>query len=119
MWIKPLQVERLKLPRVAAASAVRGSGGVLPDQEVRLKLCVYCSSRAGDLDSFITGICDGLMTAHRSSPIDASLWEELPEDARPDQPIMFADDSLVCKIEAERRQPDSSGIRYELIVDIK
>jgi hypothetical protein len=118
MWMKPFQVERLKRLRLAAVSAVTESGKVVPTGLVHLSVHIYAPPELGDLDSFVSGICDGLMAAHPLVPIDPSLWSELPEEARPDRPIIFVDDRVITKIEAERHEADSFGIRYELVLEI-
>lgn len=117
MWMKPFQAERLKLLRLAATSAVQESGKV-PEGPVHLIVRIYAHPELGDLDSFVSGICDGLMAAHPLVLVDPSLWSDLPEEARPDRPIMFVDDRAITKIEAERCEPDSQGTRYELVLEI-
>jgi hypothetical protein len=79
-----------------------------------ISICLYASPRAGDLDNFITGICDGLMAAHPNTPIDLQAWNELPPDARPDRAIVYQDDACIQKIVAERFEPGDLGIRYEI-----
>lgn len=102
--MKPFQAERLKLLRLAATSAVQESGKV-PEGPVHLIVRIYAHPEMGDLDSFVSGICDGLMAAHPLVLVDPSLWSDLPEEARPDRPIMFVDDRVITKIEAERCEP--------------
>lgn len=117
MWMKPFQAERLKLLRLAATSAVQEAGKV-PEGPVHLIVRIYAHPEMGDLDSFVSGICDGLMAAHPLVLVDPSLWSDLPEEARPDRPIMFVDDRVIAKIEAERCEPDSQGTRCELVLEI-
>ena len=85
--------------------------------DVNLSLKLFAEPRAGDLDNFITGICDGLMACHRQVRIDDSAWVELPEAARPHQAIAFTDDSLVASINARREPRNVGATRYELEVD--
>ena len=116
MWRKPAEVPRLKALRLAAAEAVTQEKPP-PTGAVHLSLQVYAAPQCGDLDNFITGICDGLMAAHPGTPIDPALWSEVPEGARPDRPILFADDARVARIQAERFEEDSASPHYVLEVE--
>lgn len=117
MWRKPSEFERLKALRVAAAAAVAEVGDPPATGDIQLSLEVYAPPEAGDLDTFITGICDGLMVAHPRTPIDPALWLALPEAARPDRPLLFSNDARVTQIHAERRPSGSSRMRYTLEVN--
>jgi hypothetical protein len=66
--------------------------------------------------TFVTGVCDGLMAAHPQTPVDPLVWQDLPEAARLDGAIVFADDAWLNHIEAERLHPDDSA-RYELTIE--
>lgn len=118
MWRKRSELSRLKALRLAAVKAIEENGQPIRSGEARLVLRVYAPAGAGDLDNFITGVCDSLMAADSRTPIDPLLWDELPEAARPDRPIVFVDDACITKIHAERLPPDSSGSRYELELEI-
>lgn len=115
MWRKGPEVPRLKALRKAARIAL-GERDPL-EGSVHLTLRVYAETPAGDLDNFITGICDGLMAAHARTPIDPTVWEDLPENARPGAPIAFPDDSAVSSIRAERMKPGNEGERYEVEIE--
>ena len=118
MWRKGTELRRLKALRVAALKARLEAGDVPPHDGVTIRLRLFASPAEGDLDNFITGICDGLMAAHPSTPIDPALWSDVPPDARPDESILLRDDSLVRRIEAERLPLTSGGTRYELDVEL-
>ncbi len=112
MWNNRAELPRLRELRATAASAM--SGQPASNGPLCLRLRVYAYERAGDLDNFITGICDGLMPAHANTPIAPSMWNELPEAAQPHKAIAFYDDALVTRIEAERVKPDARGQHYQV-----
>lgn len=114
MWRKGGEVVRLKALRLAAIREFAETSGGVPDGALRLTLRVFAPVGAGDLDNFITGVCDGLMAAHPRVPIDATVWLDVPQGARPDRAIAFRDDGQIAKIEAERCPVDEFGVRYEL-----
>ena len=112
MWGKGAEVPRLKELRKAARSAL---GEQRPlSGPVRLTLRVYADQAVGDLDNFITGVCDGLMAAHPGVFVDPVIWGDLPESARPRVAIAFDDDSVVSSIHAERLVPDAESPRYDV-----
>jgi hypothetical protein len=112
MWNKRTEVARIRNLRIAAVQAMNGQ----PPRTgpLCLRLRVYAQPSAGDLDNFITGICDGLMPAHSNTLIDAIIWGELPDGAQPHQPIAFYDDSCVTKIEAERVSSEVYEPHYDV-----
>ena len=112
MWRKQAEVQRLKTLRIAACAAL--DGRIPPDGQVSLTVRVYAPPSAGDLDNFATGICDALMAAHPRVPVDPSLWDELPDAAKPDRAIAFRDDSIVSLILIERLPTPPEGPRYEV-----
>ncbi len=112
MWRKRTELAHLKALRLAAYRAMRGQ--TLFHSDVRLSIRLYAPVRSGDLDNFITGICDGLMAAHPNTPIDPQAWDDLPPEARPDRAIVYKDDACISRIIAERIEPGELGIRYEI-----
>ena len=113
MWGKPAEVPRLKALRAAVRAKV--TSPIAGSKRVTLRLRVLADSSAGDLDNFITGICDGLMAADPRARIDPEQWLDVPVEIRPDRPIAFVDDGIVAVIEAERLAlEDTAGERYDL-----
>lgn len=115
MWHKGSEHDHLKALRLAAYQAMMDQP--LIESGAVLTIHVYTPVRTGDLDNFITGICDGLMAAHPNTPIDPQVWIDLPPGARPDQAIVYRDDICINKIIAERFEPGELGIRYEIEVE--
>jgi len=100
MWRKRAEIARLKALRTAAFDALGGE--LIASEKVELALQVHADVAAGDLDNFITGVCDGLMAAHRNTPIRDEEWSDVPADVHPRRAVAFEDDSCVCRIVAER-----------------
>lgn len=100
MWRKPTEIPRIKKLRVAAVGAMKGHPPF--ESNLHLEIQIYANTGDGDLDNFITGICDGLMAANKGVRVDETIWADLPESAHPRQSIMFLDDKHICKIKAER-----------------
>jgi hypothetical protein len=112
MWGKGAEIPRLKALRKAARLAL-GKQPPLAGT-VHLTLRVYADEAAGDLDNFITGVCDGLMAANSRVFVNPAVWADLPENARPGVAIAFENDSVVWSIHAERLKPGTEGPRYEV-----
>lgn len=114
MWRKGSELAKLKALRIAASSA--SVGARMPVSTISLKLIVHAHPSRGDLDNFITGLCDGLMAAHPNTPIDDSVWRDVPQAARPGNSIIFRDDTIVSKVEPERAPPTADQEWYEVVI---
>jgi len=79
MWNKGVEQPRLKALRVAAVEAMAGRPPL--DGSLILRLVVHALPEEGDLDNFITGVCDGLMAAQRNTPIKDEDWVAVPVEA--------------------------------------
>ena len=112
MWRKGSEFERLKNLRIAAIQAMGGRSPATSMFQLHLRL--YAAPENGDLDNFITGICDGLMAAHPRTPIDTELWSGISEFAQPNKSICYTDDKLIVKIIAERLTSDAHDQHYEV-----
>jgi len=105
MWGKCLESQRLVSLR---RTALEKMGGRPPlKRDINLTLSVNVGAKndrlVGDLDNFVTGICDGLMKmAPRCKPC-REIWDS-PEngDVRPSIPIAIEDDSQVIGIRATK-----------------
>jgi hypothetical protein len=47
MWVKPVQIDRLKLLRSKATEEIRKSGKAVPTGLVHLSVHIYCPARVG------------------------------------------------------------------------
>ncbi len=81
-----------------------------------LSVCVgeRSNQNAGDLDNFITGICDGLQAAHPSTPINAPWSESQHEKIHPRVTLAIQDDAEVMSIDAKKTFGDSLWYRVEI-----
>lgn len=101
MWRKYLELKRLKALRIAALEAMAGEKPF--SSRVELKIGLHSNKQDGDLDSFIVGICDGLMAARPLTP----------ESGRPIRELAAAE--LPCDLGWDRRAGEpSSGRRLDV-----
>ncbi len=102
MWAKPEEVPRLIALRRAALEALAGQAAFRASIGVELEL--HCPLRAargvGDLDNFITGVCDGLMAAGPRSRMDPRWDAADVGDIHPSKTVAMEDDSAVVSITA-------------------
>ncbi len=119
MWGKPTEVRRLIKLRLAAFSVFQSRTPL--KRNIRLSLVVHVGSVndrfTGDLDNFITGVCDGLMATATHSKID-TLWSN-PElrDVHPNKSLAIDDDSQIVSIKAEKIIGDSNLPWYEVLLE--
>jgi hypothetical protein len=118
----------MPLLKVLRTKAVEAMAGKPPfDQPIQLTLRVLLprqndpSSLAsrrlhGDLDNFITGVCDGLQKAHPGAFAEND-WLDVPAAARPAADIAFTDDSWVRAIRAELLHAENSVPAYEVEIE--
>ena len=78
MWGKRLEAERLVNLRRAALTAMEGQPPLKRDIRLTITVCVGAVNNrsVGDLDTFITGVCDGLMRRAAGYKLCPSgIWE--------------------------------------------
>jgi hypothetical protein len=118
MWGKSSEQPRLVALRRAALSR-RGDAPPLT-HDIRLLVEIHCPARdvlrAGDLDNFITGICDGLMAAARGTPSDS--WWDAPEMVAiaPSKCIAILDDNAIMEIVARKVAVESEEPSYHVVL---
>ena len=126
MLRNPTQAERLNALRKAARAALGGQACFTRDIRLVLVLRVHVgrledersgNSGSGDLDNFVSGVCDGLMRAHPNTP--STSFHDLfrkPEnsDVHPTKSLAFEDDSQVVKINAEKLVGPEDHSWYEI-----
>ena len=82
-------------------------GLILLHREIRLSLLIAVPadqlSRIGDLDNFITGVCDGLMRAHPRGKLDAAWNHPSLSAVHPSRTLAIVDDREIVSITAEKR----------------
>jgi len=76
MWGKPLEAKRLVELRQVALKALQGHPPLRSNIKLTLKIHVgpVNNRSIGDLDTFITGVCDGLMAAAPGSKLHEETW---------------------------------------------
>ena len=119
MWGKPLEAKRLVALRQAALLALNGQPLLQSNIKLNLKLHLPVNNRLiGDLDTFVTGICDGLMKRNPRSKLHEETWGK-PEyrDVHPDKVIAIMDDSQVISIQAEKIIGNTDHQWYEVILE--
>ena len=104
MWGKRTEAPQLIALRKAALGAL---GDRRPfTREIRVTLRVHVGRqndvRSGDLDNFITGVCDGLMACNPRSAIHPLFDKNGNSTVHPSKTIAIVDDSQVVKIDAEK-----------------
>ena len=115
MWNKPSEVERLRRLRSAAAQSFGGDPPL--SRNIKLTLRAHIgpvnTRSIGDLDNFLTGICDGLQSAHVGTPFRL----EFEEAIHPSLQIGIADDVEVLRIDAEKIVAPAESLHYEITLE--
>ena len=119
MWGKETEIPRLISLRRAALKAMDGRNSF--NHNISLKLKFHCPSnkifRVGDLDNFITGVCDGLQAAAPNAG-GKTIWaKEAPPEIQPNECIAIKDDCYVVQILAEKVGDSSEGYWYEIEIE--
>lgn len=114
MWRKRSEEGRVIALRLAAYQSLLGNIPPL-GSGVTLEITIQATPADGDLDNFITGICDGLQAANPKvlSWLDLAPWQALPDEIKPDRPVALRDDRDVSRIIAQRT-PSEGAPRYEV-----
>lgn len=114
LWNKPVEFGRLASLRRAALAAM--AGHPLFSSDIRLELEVYASATLGDLDNFITGVCDGLQAAAKRTPIGQSWEAPAFAEIHPRLPVAILNDAAVVEIRAARR-PVAGPAHYRIVLE--
>ena len=116
MWNKEREAGRLVALRLQALEAL-GSKPPL-SQEIRLKvtICVGISNpkAIGDLDTFVAGICDGLMQAHPRAKLHQVFCAAENTQIHPSNTIAIDDDSQIMEICAKKLVGNPEDVWYEV-----
>jgi len=118
MWGKPLEAQRLVALRQAALQALKGQPALQSNIKLTLKIHLPANDRSmGDLDTFITGVCDGLMGTPYGGKLDPLLDNKELESIYPTKTIAIVDDSEVVSIQAEKVICESDQQWYEVVLE--
>ena len=116
MWGKPTEARRLIALRRAALKALDGAPPF--SERIELTLAVHVgaanSRLAGDLDNYVTGICDGLMAADPRSKLNTIFDDAQYQDIEPAKVIAICDDSEVVMINAQKLFGRGDSRWYEI-----
>jgi hypothetical protein len=118
MWSKKLESERLVALRQAALKAFSGQPPLRSNIKLILKIRIPVNNRSiGDLDTFVSGVCDGLMKRDPKSKLHPTWRNPEYQDVHPDIVIAIVDDSQVIDIQAEKVIGDLNQQRYEVMLE--
>jgi hypothetical protein len=114
-----LEAERLVNLRRAALMAMEGQPPLKRDIRLTITVCVGAENNrsVGDLDTFITGVCDGLMKVAPRCKLCADVWSEAEESIRPDKPIAIDDDCQVVSIKAVKVKDATGKQFYDVVLE--
>ena len=122
MWNRKTEAGRLIVLREKALHKMRCQPLFTGNIRLTLNVHVGCQARVvvkagekgfGDLDNFVSGVCDGLMAAHPNVIPDPSLWPE-ESDIHPTKPIAFLDDAKITEINAKKCIDPGKRCWYEI-----
>lgn len=114
MWGKASEAGSIRALRLAAAEALSGSGPLRQNIKLGLRIHVgpHRGRSVGDLDNFVTGVCDGLQPADPRSRIAI----EFEEHIGPSVPVGIVDDCEVIAIDA-RKVTAAEPLFYEVVLE--
>lgn len=118
MWGQEVEARRLVALRKAALEAMGGKPPLRVEISLDLVVNVGPANQrwTGDLDNFVTGLCDGLMAADDRAHLHA-LWSELEhEELDPGKVIAIVDDSQVVEIRARKLAGQGDDPWYEVVL---
>ena len=119
MWGKSLEADRLIALRQAALAAFSKETPL--NKSIKLKIEIHVGAvnhkSTGDLDNFITGICDGLMAAVARSTINEKWSNPSLKDIHPHKKLIIEDDCEVISIEARKIIGGSEDPCYRVVIE--
>jgi hypothetical protein len=115
LWAHKKEAPLVKILRIEAAKACSQANIDYFESKIHLELVIFTPSveGVGDLDSFISGICDGLQAADQNVQ---QFHESILDDDKinPRKSILVGNDRTVVSIKATKEQRDKIG--YKVIV---
>jgi hypothetical protein len=123
MWNKENEVPKIIALRQGALQAIRGIGTEEAIRDfIKLELVLniprhQMKQNIGDLDNFITGICDGLQSANSMAKIHSMFSAKGLEDISPNHSFI-ENDLQVVEILAKKIPLDAdSQISYTIVIE--
>ncbi len=124
MWARCDEAPFVASLRTEALEARLKSGYNRPfDSLVALELRVFVPKSKlesiGDLDSFITGVCDSLQPADpKVSPYLDETLQGLREEARPNYALLITNDAKVVSINAKKvAKEENEKLHYKVAIE--
>ena len=118
MWGKKLESERLVALRQAALRALKEQPPLESNIKLTLKIHLPHNDRSiGDLDTFVTGVCDGLMATPYGGKLDPIWANKELKNIHPTNTIAIDDDSQVVSIQAEKIIGGSIQQWYKVVLE--
>jgi len=115
MWGKRLEAEKLVRLRRAALEKMGGQAPLKKDIRLTITVCVGAENKKsiGDLDTFVTGVCDGLMRRAAGCKLcPTGIWDRAENaDIHPDNWMAIEDDYQVIGIQAAKVK-DATGKQF-------
>ena len=119
MWGKATEARRLVALRTGALQALDGQPPF--ERNISLALTVHVgltnNRQSGDLDNYVTGVCDGLMAADTRSKLDPLLQSPDMDEIHPSRSIAIRDDAQVLSIRADKRYGEGGDVWYEVVLE--
>lgn len=119
MWYKETEARRLIALRKAAYKAFGNNPPF--DKSVILTLEIQMpgtvDENIGDLDNFVTGVCDGLMVAHPRSKFHQAWQDETLSIIHPLQWFGLKDDRYIVGIHANKKFGDPTAPWYRVVLE--
>lgn len=104
MWTKKKEALRLIELRTKVRAALDGKPPLVKNISIVLRVHVgpRSNGNVGDLDNFVTGVCDGLQKAHGNTKLTAAWDDPDLESIHPRKVIAIENDKEVILIVAEK-----------------
>jgi len=116
MWGKKSEAQNIVNLRKAAIKARNELKSTPFTGRVSLELTIYADNAVienmGDLDNFITGICDGLQAADPR----ANMQDLILNEGTPYQPVLYYSDAKVVNIQAKKIPIEKQETHYTVKV---
>jgi len=119
MWGKSLEARRLAELRLVALKALQENRPLQSNIRLTLKIHIgpLNDRTIGDLDTFVTGVCDGLMAAYPGGKLDPIWNDPKLKEVHPSRTLAVVDDSQVAQIHAEKIIDDTLNPWYEITLE--